>query len=60
MKLKFKRQQFQIDARDAVCDVFEGQGTDSFKYLFGRKKGGLTDFGADSNIYAWKNGGNVY
>jgi type III restriction enzyme len=56
MKLKFKRQQFQIDARDAVCDVFEGQGTDSFKYLFGRKKGGLTDFGADSNIYAWKNG----
>ena len=25
MKLKFKDQQFQIDATAAVCDVFEGQ-----------------------------------
>ena len=56
MKLKFKKQQFQIDGMNAVCDVFEGQGKESYKYLFGRKKGGLVKFGADSNIYAWKNG----
>lgn len=56
MKLKFKKQQFQIDAVNAVCDIFEGQGKESFQYLFGRKKGGLADYGVDSDIYAWKNG----
>ena len=56
MKLKFKKQQFQIDAKDAVCDIFKGQGKESYKYMFGKKQGGLTSFGVDSNIYAWKNG----
>lgn len=57
MKLKFKKQEFQIDARNAVCDVFEGQGKESFKYILGKKKGGLSKLkGVDSNIYAWKNG----
>jgi type III restriction enzyme len=56
MKLKFKKQQFQIDAVNAVCDIFEGQEKESLQYLLGRKKGGLADFGVDSNIYAWKNG----
>ncbi|MBW6452125.1 MAG: DEAD/DEAH box helicase family protein [DPANN group archaeon] len=56
MKLKFKKQQFQIDAMNAVCDVFEGQGKESYKYLYGKKQGGLTSFAKDSNIYAWKNG----
>lgn len=56
MKLKFKKQQFQIDAVNAVCDIFEGQSKESFQYLFARKKGGLADYGVDSNVYAWKNG----
>ena len=55
MKLKFKKQQFQLDAVNAICDVFEGQGKDNHKYTFGTKEGGLSGFGVDSNIYAWKN-----
>jgi len=56
MKLKFKKQQFQIDGRDAICNVFAGQENDSFQYILGKNKGGLTNYGFDSNIYAWKNG----
>ena len=55
MKLKFKKQQFQLDAVNAVCDVFEEQGKDSHQYIFGKNEGGLSGFGIDSNIYAWKN-----
>ncbi len=43
MELKFKHQQFQIDAAKAVCDIFEGQPkTEPFKYILdpGRVKKG--------------------
>lgn len=33
MKLRFKHQQFQLDATNAVCDVFAGQPNESRKYL---------------------------
>ena len=55
MRLKFKKQQFQENAVNSVCNVFQGQSKDTHQYLFGRKKGGLVDFGADSNIYVCKN-----
>ena len=54
VKQKFKKQQFQEDAVNAVCDVFEGQGKDNLQYILGKKQGGLSKYG-DSNIYAWKN-----
>src|SRR5574344_1218284 len=34
MKLKFKHQQFQIDAAKATCDIFAGQPeTQPFRYI---------------------------
>ena len=33
MKLRFKHQQFQADATNAVCDVFAGQPNETRKYL---------------------------
>lgn len=33
MKLRFKHQQFQLDATNAVCDVFAGQPNEARKYL---------------------------
>jgi len=54
VKQKFKKQQFQEDAVNAVCDVFEGQGKDNLQYILGKKQGGLSKH-VDSNIYAWKN-----
>ena len=38
MRLKFKKHQFQEDAVNYVCDVFQGQCKDTHKYIFGRKK----------------------
>lgn len=56
MKLKFKKQQFQLDAVDAVCDIFEGQAKDNHQYLFGRQnKSQLGAYSGDSGVYAWKN-----
>jgi len=56
MKLKFKKQQFQLDAVNAVCDVFEGEGKDNHEYILGKlHKGEAGYYGTDSNIYAWKN-----
>jgi len=56
MKLKFKKQQFQLDAVDAVCDVFEGQAHDSHEYILGKlHRGQAGYYGTDSKIYAWKN-----
>ena len=56
MKLKFKEQQFQSDAVNAVCDVFEGQGKDNHEFILGKlQKGEVGFYGIDSNIYAWKN-----
>ena len=49
VKQKFKKQQFQEDAVNAVCDVFEGQGKDNLQYIFGKKQGGLSKH-VDSNI----------
>ena len=54
VKQKFKKQQFQEDAVNAICDVFEGQGKDNLLYILGKKQGGLSKH-LDSNIYAWKN-----
>ncbi|MFZ3166715.1 MAG: DEAD/DEAH box helicase family protein [Candidatus Methanoperedens sp.] len=55
MKLKFKKQKFQKDAVNAVCDIFGGQVKENHQYIFGKNEGGLSGFGIDSNIYAWKN-----
>ena len=56
MKLKFKKQQFQLDAVNAVCDVFEGEGKDTHEYILGKlHKGEVGYYGTDSKIYAWKN-----
>ena len=33
MRLKFKHQQFQTDAVEAVCDLFEGQPRQAARYL---------------------------
>ncbi len=59
VKQKFKKQQFQEDAVNAVCDIFEGQGKDNFQYILGKKQGELLKYvgfsDVDSNIYAWKN-----
>jgi type III restriction enzyme len=55
MKLKFKKQQFQLDAVNAVCDVFTGQGSGSSEYIYGKHKKGEVGYYGDSNIYAWKN-----
>lgn len=55
MKLKFKKQPFQCDAVNAVCDVFEGQSSESSKYTYGKRQKGEIGYYGDSNIYAWKN-----
>jgi len=34
MKLKFKKQQFQLDVVNAVCDIFEGLGSGSLEYIY--------------------------
>ena len=46
MKLKFKHQQFQIDAAKAVTDVFQGQPNQSmleFTHNMGRSADGIQD-----------------
>ena len=46
MKLKFKHQQFQIDAAKAVTDVFQGQPNQSmleFTHDMGRSADGIQD-----------------
>ena len=55
MKLKFKKQQFQLDAVNAVCDVLAGQGSGSSEYIYGKHQKGEVGYYGDSNIYAWKN-----
>ena len=34
MKLKFKKQQFQLDVVNAVFDIFEGLGSGSLEYIY--------------------------
>lgn len=43
MKLRFKHQQFQLDATNSVCDIFSGQPNETRKFLIDRgfNKGGL-------------------
>ncbi|MDR2527335.1 MAG: DEAD/DEAH box helicase family protein [Rickettsiales bacterium] len=43
MKLRFKRQQFQIDAVEAVCDIFTGQTASGLRRY-------ISDPGADSKL----------
>jgi type III restriction enzyme len=55
MKLRFKHQQFQLDATNAVCDVFSGQPNETRRFLVDRglDKGGLAL--ASINDTGWAN-----
>lgn len=55
MKLRFKHQQFQLDATNAVCDVFAGQPNETRRFLVDRglDKGGLAL--ASINDTGWAN-----
>ncbi len=51
----FKKQQFQEDAVNAVCDVFLGEQGGMFKYLSGKKTGALDKFvGTTTNLYGFQ------
>ncbi len=55
MKIRFKHQQFQLDATNAVCDVFAGQPNETRRFLVDRglDKGGLAL--ASINDTGWAN-----
>lgn len=55
MKLRFKHQQFQLDATNAICDVFAGQPNETRRFLIDRglDKGGRAL--ASFNDNGWAN-----
>ena len=54
--LHYKKQQFQQDAVNSVCDVFEGEIGEISQYILGKKKSELDGYVVrDKNIYAYKN-----
>ena len=55
MNIKYKNQDFQQKAVNAVCDVFEGQKNDSYRYVFRNENKGIRSYSSESRIFAWKN-----
>jgi type III restriction enzyme len=55
-ELIFKKQQFQEDAVNAICDVFNGETGHISQFIVGKEENTLSKhLGTDDNILGWKN-----